>query len=89
MRCASCLDANGRTRMALLLLWRATMMYWLPLHARGSNRLVLSVKMLLMGSLWNSTLLALLGLASLGLSGLCSGAAVVAGVCIERMCWRG
>ena len=34
MRCPSCLDWIGwtRTRIALLDMWRATIMYWLPLR---------------------------------------------------------
>lgn len=49
MRCASCLFGKGRTRMAFVSAWRAIMMYWFPLRARGWKRPVSSVNILFSG----------------------------------------
>ena len=43
---------NEWTRMALELAWKATMMYWLPLHAHGVKRPVSSEKRRDRGSSW-------------------------------------
>ena len=84
MRCASCLEAKGRTRMALLLC-NATMMYWLPLRARGWKRPVSSVKMCDRGSSWSSTVLA----ARAGPWAVSPAGGEGDRGLVDRMCWRG
>ena len=69
-------------RMALDLLCQATMMYWLPLRARGVKRPVSSVNIWLMGMVRISSV----GVVADVLVGVVVGVIVFR---VDRMCWRG
>ena len=81
MQWASFFDWKGCTKMALVSLWRATMMYWLPLRARAVKRPVSSVKIWLMGAIWVPM--------ECGCPVASAGATLGATSCMERMCCLG
>ncbi len=56
------------------------MIYWLPLRERGVKRLLLSVKMHVMGIMW----MAMEASGGIGASGIDVG--VSGGGCVKRMC---
>lgn len=83
MRCASCFDANGCTRMALEGECRVTIRYWLPLLARGAKRPVSSVKIFVIGTTVMSSVGAV-GETVRRQAGLAG-----SGCRVDRTCWRG